>query len=406
MHRGLKQLHCYAYLHSENLRTMIDFTSLQSTLLSLDHHFKVEAGKSVNRLLTMRNWLFGFYIVEFQQNGADRAAYGERLISELAKRMKSHGFSFRNLNLYRQFHLSYPQLGGPIFDYLQTASIMQSLIAQLQLPDNQSFEIMQSLIAKSSEPVLQTAISEFSPPAEKLLASLSYTHFTFLMTCTNPLQRAFYEIESIRGAWSVRELKRQIESLLFERTGLSTDKEELMRRTHQAADLQSPADYFRDPYVFEFAGLPEQFLGTESELEQALIDHLQAFLLELGNGFCFEARQKRVLIGEDWHFVDLVFYHRILKCHVLVDLKTEKFKPAFAGNMNAYLNYFKAEIKAAGDQPPIGLLLCTGKNEAAVRYALGGLDEQLFVSQYKLLLPDEEVLQAFLRRERGLLREV
>ncbi|MBK9017288.1 MAG: DUF1016 family protein, partial [Saprospiraceae bacterium] len=208
---------------------------------------------------------------------------------------------------------------------------------------------------------MQTAVSEFSPPAEKLLASLSYTHFTLMVACENPLQRAFYEIESIRGGWSVRELKRQIESLLFERTGLSTDKEELMRRTHQAADLQSPADYFRDPYVFEFAGLPEQFLGTESELEQALIDHLQAFLLELGNGFCFEARQKRVLIGEDWHFVDLVFYHRLLKCHVLVDLKTETFKPAFAGNMNAYLNYFKSEIKAVGDQPPIGLLLCTGK---------------------------------------------
>lgn len=280
----------------------------------------------------MRNWLFGFYIVEFQQNWADRAAYGEQVLRELAKRLKSPGFSFRNLNLYRQFYLAYPQFANLIADYLQTASIMQSLIAQLQLPDNQSFEIGQPLVAKSSEPVLKRAVSEFSPPAEKLLASLSYTHFTFLMACENPLQRAFYEIESIRGGWSVRELKRQIESLLFERTGLSTDKEELMRRTHQAADLQSPADYFRDPYVFEFAGLPEQFLGTESELEQALIDHLQAFLLELGNGFCFEARQKRVLIGEDWHFVDLVFYHRILKCHVLVDLKTETFKPAFAGN--------------------------------------------------------------------------
>jgi len=164
-----------------------------------------------------------------------------------------------------------------------------------------------------------------------------------------------------------------------------------------------PADIFRDPCIFEFVGLPEQFLGTESELEQALINHLQAFLLEMGNGFCFEARQKRVLIGEDWHFVDLVFYHRILKCHILVDLKTEAFKPAFAGNMNAYLNLFKQEIMSIGDQPPVGLLLCTGKNDAAVRYALGSLDEQLFVSQYKLLLPDEATLQAFLERERVLL---
>jgi predicted nuclease of restriction endonuclease-like (RecB) superfamily len=225
------------------------------------------------------------------------------------------------------------------------------------------------------------------------------------LACTTPLQRAFYEIESIKGGWSKRELKRQIESLLFERTGLSTDKEELLRRTHKAADKQTPADYFRDPYVFEFAGLPEPFLGKETDLEQALITHLQAFLLELGNGFCFEARQKRLLIGDDWHFVDLVFYHRVLKCHILIDLKTERFKPAYAGNMNAYLNYFKAEIKSPDDQPPVGLLLCTSKNDAAVRYALGGLDEQLFISQYKLLLPDVAMLQAFLERERDLFSE-
>jgi predicted nuclease of restriction endonuclease-like (RecB) superfamily len=245
--------------------------------------------------------------------------------------------------------------------------------------------------------------AQLGAPPEKILSGLSFSHISLILTCEKPLQRAFYEIESIKGGWSVRELKRQIESLLFERTGLSTDKEELLRRTHESADKQSPADYFRDPYVFEFAGLPEPFLGRETDLEHALITHLQAFLLELGNGFCFEARQKRLLIGDDWYFVDLVFYHRVLKCHVLIDLKTERFKPAFVGNMNAYVNYFKEEVKSPGDQPPVGLLLCTEKNDAAVRYALGGMDEQLFVSQYKLLLPDEATLQAFLERERGLL---
>ena len=382
---------------------MIDFTTLQSTLRSLDHHFKVEAGKSVNRLLTMRNWLFGFYIVEFQQHGADRAAYGEQLLKKLAKALGDKGFSLGNLKMYRQFYMSYQNFGLLIADYLSNNPIGQSVIGQLQNIDGQLIEITQPLLAQSSKTVLQTAVSEFSPPADKLLASLSYTHFTLLMGCESLLQRAFYEIESIRGGWSVRELKRQIESLLFERTGLSADKDELLRRTHQQADLQTPADYFRDPYVFEFVGLPEPFLGTESELEQALIDHLHTFLLELGNGFCFEARQKRVLIGDDWHFVDLVFYHRILKCHVLIDLKTEAFKPAFAGNMNAYLNYFKEEIKNLGDQPPVGLLLCTSKNDSAVRYALGGLDEQLFVSHYKLLLPDEATLWAFLERERAMI---
>lgn len=385
---------------------MMNFTALQSTLETLDLHFKTEAGKSVNRFLTMRNWLFGFYIVEFQQNGADRAAYGEQILEKLAKALKTPGFSFRNLNLYRQFYLTYPQLANPIAQYLETNPIWQPLAAQLQ--EKQAASIGQTLSAQfqsdenQSVGIMQSVIAQFSPPPEKLLESLSYTHLTLIMSCSTPLQRAFYEIESIRGGWSVRELKRQIESLLFERTGLSTDKEELLRRTHKAADKQAPADYFRDPYVFEFAGLPEPFLGKETDLEQALITHLQAFLLELGNGFCFEARQKRLLIGDDWHFVDLVFYHRVLKCHILIDLKTERFKPAYAGNMNAYLNYFKEEIKRPDDQPPIGLLLCTSKNDAAVRYALGGLDEQLFVSQYKLLLPDVAMLQAFLERERGL----
>jgi predicted nuclease of restriction endonuclease-like (RecB) superfamily len=388
---------------------MMNFTALQSTLETLDMHFKTEAGKSVNRFLTMRNWLFGFYIVEFQQNGADRAAYGEQLLRELSKRLDSPGFSFRNLNLYRQFYMTYPQLANPIAQYLETNPIWQPVAAKL--PEKQVTSIWQTVSTKLQSTdnqlvgIVQPLAAQFSPPPEKLLSSLSFSHFTFILACTTPLQRAFYEIESIKGGWSKRELKRQIESLLFERTGLSTDKEELLRRTHKAADKQTPADYFRDPYVFEFAGLPEPFLGKETDLEQALITHLQAFLLELGNGFCFEARQKRLLIGDDWHFVDLVFYHRVLKCHILIDLKTDRFKPAFAGNMNAYLNYFKEEIKSPDDQPPIGLLLCTSKNDAAVRYALGGLDEQLFVSQYKLLLPDVAMLQAFLERERGLFSE-
>ncbi len=237
--RGLENSANYAvpnlYIYPrKKLHTMTDFSTLQSTLHTLDHHFKLEAGKSVNRLLTMRNWLFGFYIVEFQQNGADRAAYGERLISELTKRMKTAGFSFRNLKLYRQFYLAYPQFANPIADYLRTSAIVQPLAAQLQLPENQLLEIWQTPSAKSLESIGQTSSAQFSPPAEKILNKLSFSHISLLLTCENPLQRAFYEIESIRGGWSKRELKRQIESLLFERTGLSSDKEELLRRTHQA----------------------------------------------------------------------------------------------------------------------------------------------------------------------------
>jgi predicted nuclease of restriction endonuclease-like (RecB) superfamily len=295
---------------------MINFTSLQSVLRTLDSHFKIEAGKSVNRLLTMRNWLFGFYIVEFQQNGADRAAYGEQLLQQLAEALDSPGFSYRNLKLYRQFYLTYRQFSFVIGKFLEQSSIGQSLIAQLQSVENQDFKIVKSSGQSEFAPFTQ-----YSPPTEKLLSHLSFTHFTLLLPLENPLQRAFYEIESIRGGWSVRELKRQVETLLYERTGLSNDKGEMMRRVQERVPQPKPEDVFRSPYIFEFLGLPDRLLADESELEQALIDHLQAFLLELGNGFCFEARQKRVLFGDDWHFIDLVFYHRILKCHVLVDLK-------------------------------------------------------------------------------------
>jgi predicted nuclease of restriction endonuclease-like (RecB) superfamily len=352
--------------------TMLNLSALQSALQMLDQHFKIEAGKSVNQLMTIRNWLYGLYIVEFQQNGADRAAYGERLLQELAKHLKTPGFSLSNLKLYRQFYLTYPQLAGPILSFLQANPFKQAMIEQLQLFENKKlvpkrplatqFNPLDILISQISQPLAD----QLGAPPEKILSHLSFSHLTYLLSCEKPLQRAFYEIESIRGAWSKRELKRHIESLLFERTGLTKDKEELLRGIHQKGKKIQALDYFRDPYIFEFLGLSEPFLGKESELKQALLNHLQTFLLELGNGFCFEARQKRILIGEDWHFVDLVFYHRILKCHVLIDLKTESFKPAFAGNMNAYLNCFKEEIKASGDQAPIGLVLCTSKNEAAV----------------------------------------
>ncbi|HNG89725.1 MAG TPA: PDDEXK nuclease domain-containing protein, partial [Saprospiraceae bacterium] len=217
----------------------------------------------------------------------------------------------------------------------------------------------------------------------------------------NPLARAFYEIESIRGNWSVRELKRQIGSLLYERTGMTEHKDELLRRAHQKADQMKPADFLRSPYLFDFLGFPQGKLVDESTLEQALLDHLQEFLLELGTGFCFEARQKRILLGNDWHYVDLVFYHRLLKCHVLVDLKVEDFKLDHAGQINGYVNYFKENVRSAGDNAPVGLLLCTGREEATVRYALGGLDDNLFVREYRIYLPDESELKDFIERERS-----
>jgi len=369
----------------------VHFTHLQQTLSVLDESFRLEAGKSVNRLLTLRNWLVGFYIVEFEQRGEDRAEYGDGLLTKLAASLRRPSFSWRALYQSRQFYLTYPKLEPAVTDFLGERKILQTS-AKLYLPEKQVVEIGQTVSAQSADiPSL---------PPKQLINSLSFSHFVLIMAVENPLARAFYEVESIRGNWSVRELKRQIGSLLYERTGRTQDKDELLRRVHQKADALRPADFLRSPYLFDFLDFPEGKLVDESTLEQALLDHLQDFLLELGTGFCFEARQKRILIGDDWHYVDLVFYHRLLKCHVLVDLKVEDFKLDHAGQINGYVNFFKENVQAEGDNPPVGLLLCTGRHESAVRYALGGLDENLFVHQYRLYLPDEADLKAFIEREK------
>lgn len=371
---------------------MNNFTNLQNTLTTLDNQFKIEAGKSVNQLMTIRNWLIGYYIVEFQQNGEDRAEYGAKLFTRLEKSINARGFSAKNLRLFRQFYSSYPQLQPVIKNFLVKSPIWQSVTAKLQVPDKQSITLEELLVNQS-----------VSTPPEKIISRLSFTHLVEIMTFDDPLQRTFYEIESIKGGWTVQVLKRQIKTMLFERTGLSADKADIIRRANEKTKPPQPSDYFRSSYIFEFLELPEPHQYQESDLEQALIDHLQLFLIELGNGFCFEARQKRVLIGDEWHFIDLLFYHRILKCHVIVDLKIERFKLGFAGNMNGYVNYFKDEVQQESDNSPIGLLLCTDRNEAAVQYAFGGMDESVFVSRYKMLLPDEAVLKGFLEREMNLL---
>lgn len=246
---------------------------------------------------------------------------------------------------------------------------------------------------------------EFALPVATLVQKLTFTHFVELLRLDDPLQRAFYEIECIKGGWSVRELKRQIGSLLFERLGLSTDKEKLLRLTAGESSSAQPADLIKDPYIFEFLGLTPKEAFRENDLETALIDHLQDFLLELGKGFCFEDRQKKIRIGRSDYFVDLVFYHRKLHCHVLIELKVEPFNHANAGQLNTYLNYYRKHEMAEGDNPPVGLLLCTDKDHALVEYALGGMDENLFVSAYKVALPKPEELEAFLLRESNNLPE-
>lgn len=244
-----------------------------------------------------------------------------------------------------------------------------------------------------------TMSHEFVTPAKRLISMLSFSHIRELLTIDDPLIRFFYETECIKGTWSVRELRRQISSNLHIRIGLSKDKLRAMMQTnvqtdHQIFDLQ-----IRDPYTFEFLGLKAKDVFTESDLETALVSHLQDFLLEMGKGFCFEARQKRIVIDDEYYFADLVFYNRILHCNVIVELKNGEFRHEHIGQLNAYVGYYAENEMQPGDNPPVGILLCTRKGSKMVEYALGSMDNNLFVSTYQLHLPDREELEHFIISE-------
>ena len=231
-----------------------------------------------------------------------------------------------------------------------------------------------------------------------MITNLSFTHLAELIAIDDDMKRAFYEVECLAGNWSVRELKRQIASLYYERSGLSTNKAALANLANTTAEKESVHLTIRDPYVFEFLGLKPREVMSESHLEDELINGIEEFLLELGHGFCFEARQKRIIIGKEYYFIDLVFYHRILKCHILVELKTQRFTQENIGQLNTYVSWYKKNMMAVGDNPPIGILLCTEKDHALVEYALAGMDNGHFISKYLLELPKKEDMQAYIEQ--------
>ena len=356
-----------------------DFKALVTAIRQVDEHLSVQAGKAINICLTLRNWLIGLDIADFELRGADRASYGDNLLGELSKELRTQGVSNtgrRQLYKYLAFYRTYPQ-------------IVRTVPAQSRhlLPNPIAFK------------KVRTASAQLAVPPEKLINSLSYSHLEILVDLKENLKRAFYEIECIRGNWSVRELKRQIGSLYYERSALSRDKNALSELAQAAAQQAEPRLAIRDPYVFEFLGIKPKEVMHESALEDALLNNLQDFLLELGHGFCFEARQKRILIDNSHGFVDLVFYHRLLKCHVLVELKVESFTHENLGQLNTYVSWYRKNMMATGDNPPIGILLCTQKSHALVEYALAGMDNQLFVSKYQLELPPKEDIQRFLEEK-------
>ena len=307
----------------------------------------------------------------------------------LANHLKKQGWERcdrRELYRFRHFYLTYPG----IVETLSPQSLMLSELQPLMAFLPQSSNSIQETLSPES-PIVETATPQ-------LMHRLSFSHLAELIELSDETQRRFYEIECIRGNWSVRELRRQIASLYYERSGLSKDKAQLSAMTHAQAETLQPAMVIRDPYIFEFVGLRSRDVMGESDLEDALLDRLQDFLLEMGHGFCFEARQKRILIGDEHFFVDLVFYHRVLKCHILVELKTAAFSHEHLGQLNTYVAYYKKHEMTAGDQPPIGILLCTRKNEALVEFALGDLPNKLFVSRYAVEMPKKQEMERFLKQ--------
>ncbi|MBE3112415.1 MAG: DUF1016 family protein [Acidobacteria bacterium] len=342
--------------------------------------------RTINSILTTTYWEIGRRIVQFEQKGQERAPYGERLLARLSvdlKKKHGRGFSERNLEQMRFFYLGW--------EISQTPSA--KLAARVkQSACGESTEFRRKYSGKSENP-------EFSLG----LFPLSWSHYVHLMSVPNLKARMFYESEAIAGGWSVRQLDRQIGTQFYERALGSKNRDEFLARGRgpRREDMMTVEEEVRDPYLLEFLNLKDEY--GESDLEEALIRHLEWFLLEMGTGFTFVARQKKVRVGDSWYRMDLLLYHRKLRCLVVVDLKRGRFSHADAGQMNLYLNYARENLKLPDESDPVGIILCGGKNEALVRYATGGIKAKVFASKYLTILPDEETLRQEILRTRQLL---
>jgi len=333
---------------NDQLPTPSDFQQPYERIRAILSDARARAYRAINTAMVAAYWEIGRAIVEQEQQGQQRAEYGQALLEELSSRLKSEfgkGFDPSNLAKMRAFYLFYPIL-------------------------------------------------------DAVRPELSWTHYRLLLRVEKPEARAFYETEAVNARWSTRELERQIHSLLFERLALSRDQEGVLALAEKGHEIQQPSDLIKDPYVLEFTGLPQSERYLESDLEQALIDKLREFLLELGKGFAFMARQQRITIDGQHYWIDLVFYNRLTRSFVLIDLKVGSLTHQDLGQMQMYVNYYQRDITAPDENPPIGSVLCTDKSEAVVRYTLPENNQQIFASRYKLDLPTETELAAELQRER------
>jgi len=320
--------------------TKKEYIQLVDSIGELLESARKETARTINTILVKTYWKIGKRIVEYEQKGGEKAEYGSKLLTRLSRDLRlkyGKGFSKSNVYLMRLFYLKYPKF-------------------------------------------------------QTLSGKLSWSHYVELLSVSDDMAMSFYEKQCIKENWSVRELKRQINSMLFERIALSKDKKGVLQLAKKGQIIEREEDIIKDPYIFEFLGIPERYQYTEKELEQRLIDNLQIFLLELGKGFAFVSRQYRITLDNNHFYVDLVFYHTILKCYVLTDLKVGKITHQDIGQMNMYLNYFKAEVNSNSDNPPVGIILGAEKSNILIEYALGGISNKLFVSRYKLYLPSKKEL--------------
>jgi predicted nuclease of restriction endonuclease-like (RecB) superfamily len=376
-----------------NLNQLTDLIGKTDTELSR------QAGKSVNILLTIRNWLIGCRIFEYEQHGEDRAKYGQKLIPELSKKLMEKSVSScsaTRLHSYRQFYKCYPEI-------LPTLSGKLKYVIN-QLDEND--QILPTVSAESQKKVVEAMSSDIPRTSvETLLKNLPFSSFIELIKIEEPLKRSFYEVECLRGQWSARELRRQIATLYYERSAYSTDKKKLSSLVQKKAESSHPKELIRDPYVFEFLNIKPHEALRENDLRDSLLDKVQAFLLEMGSGFCFEARNKRLLIGEKYHFVDIVLYNRVLKRSILLELKIDEAKHENIGQLNTYVSYYKRYEMHEGDNPPVGILLCTKKDEAMVELAQADMNNDLFVSNYQFNLPEINKLKLFVEQSLHELKE-
>lgn len=359
---------------SDNLQNK----ALFSQVVELLQNARQQVLRAVNQTMTLTYFEIGRIIVEEEQNGKDRAEYGKQLLKGLSEQLTNEfgkGYSLRNLEQIRKFYMTYSKPDT----VLRISDIQKAQTVSAELLNS----IPQTLSAELNQVNSQTLLSFFK---------LTWSHYTFLMRIDDEKERRFYEIESEKYNWSVRELKRQYDSALYTRLALSRDKEGILKLSEKGQIIEKPKDIIKDPYILEFLGLPELHRYSESELEEEIINKLEHFLLELGHGFTFVARQNRITF-DDKHFrIDLVFYNRVLKCFVLIDLKIGELKHQDFGQMQMYVNYYDREMRLEDENKTIGIVLCQNKSDLVVEYTLPENNEQIFASKYKTILPSREDL--------------